>query len=538
MNKTNERDGDTNSAQEYRHYEDECLSFDCTTGWFGSQEREAIANNAANFEIRIDRKQFVLRSCLGLGGAGTVWRAEQIVPVSRVVAIKFIHASRYSSSVIERFAFEQQALAMMNHPYIAKIYDGDVSHVASPCIVMEYVDGAPISDFCDRSRFSIAERIRLFLKVCSAVEHAHQKGIIHRDLKSSNVLVTIEDSTPVPKVIDFGVSKALSWAECNDLSCETIPGAIFGTPAFMSPEQLSGETEVDARTDVYSLGVMLYELVTGTLPFDLKSVKKYDWGAVLQTVLNEDAQLPSKQLLSATELDKIATERSVSEIELCRTVRGDLDSILVKAMEKKPADRYQNIEALRDDLERFLGHFPVAARPVTLQYRLRKFYSRHHSIVMSVSIVTLALVATFLALFNSMNRVDIAKKTAVEASRIAEKERMKNLRAIETLTDLIERDELTDCWEHCFLLEQVIALHDISTDHSLSLPAHQNRGAKNETRKTQEAYLSDVLRVLTHLQSEKPSIRLNELEGKVRKRLNDLYGQSSVDSRTHNSYVP
>ncbi len=275
-----------------------------------------------------------------------------------------------------------------------------------------------------------------------------------------------------------------------------------------------------------------------TLPFDLKSVKKYDWGAVLKAVLNEDAQLPSKQLLSATERDKIATERSVSEIELIRTVRGDLDSILVKAMEKKPADRYQNVEALRDDLERFLGHFPIAARPVTLQYRLRKFYSRHHSIVMSVSIVTLALVATFLALFNSMNRVDIAKKTAVEASRIAEKERMKNLRAIETLTDLIERDELTDCWEHCFLLEQVIALHDISTDHSLSLPAHQNRGAKNETRKTQEAYLSDVLRVLTHLQSEKPSIRLNELEGKVRKRLNDLYGQSSVDSRTHNSYVP
>lgn len=270
--------------------------------------------------------------------------AEQTVPVSRVVAIKFLHASRYSSSVIERFAFEQQALAMMNHPYIAKIYDGDVSHVDSPCIVMEYVDGTPISDFCDRSRLSIAERIRLFLKVCSAVEHAHQKGIIHRDLKSSNVLVTIEDSTPVPKVIDFGVSKALSWAECNDLSCETIPGAIFGTPAFMSPEQLSGETEIDVRTDVYSLGVMLYELITGTLPFDLKSVKKYDWGAVLKAVLNEDAQLPSKQLLSATERDKIATERSVSEIELIRTVRGDLDSILVKAMEKKPADRYQNVE--------------------------------------------------------------------------------------------------------------------------------------------------------------------------------------------------
>jgi serine/threonine protein kinase len=344
---------------------------------------------------------------IGEGGMGEVWVAEQQKPIHRRVALKLIKAGMDTRQVIARFESERQALALMDHPAIAKVFDAGETEQGHPYFVMEYVQGIPITAYCDRNRLTTKERLELFRHICEGVQHAHQKAIIHRDLKPSNILVAIQDGGPVPKIIDFGVAKATAQS-LTERTMYTELGVLIGTPEYMSPEQaeMSGQN-VDTRTDVYSLGAILYELLVGALPFDPKELRRAGYDEIRRRIREVDPPRPSTKLSTMGEaLTTQAANRRTERPALIRQIRGDLDWITMKALEKDRTRRYGSPSDLAADIERYLHNQPIVARPPSTVYKARKFVRRHRFGVGVASAVTVLLIGFSIT-------------TAIQARRIA-----------------------------------------------------------------------------------------------------------------------
>jgi serine/threonine protein kinase/Tfp pilus assembly protein PilF len=336
--------------------------------------------------------RYRLLSKLGEGGMGQVWLAEQSAPVKRQVALKVIRAGRYDSAALQRFDLERQALAIMDHPAIAKVFDADSTPEGQPYFVMEYVPGLAITTYCDQKRLTTRGRLELFVKVCEGVQHAHQKAIMHRDLKPSNVMVVEVDGKPLPRIIDFGIAKAVT-PQSPDETHVTRIGGMVGTPGYMSPEQNDPTVaDVDTRTDVYSLGVILYELLTGSLPFDPAQWRKKPIDEVLRQLREDDPPSPSTKIGSSEQTKAAAERRQTEPKQLVSTLRGDLDWIALKALEKDRARRYGTPSELAADIVRYLKNEPVAARPASTAYRLQKYVRRHRLAVTAAAIVAFLLV--------------------------------------------------------------------------------------------------------------------------------------------------
>jgi serine/threonine protein kinase len=332
---------------------------------------------------------------IGEGGMGTVFVAEQAAPVRRRVALKLIKPGMDTREVLARFDAERQALALMDHPHIARVYDAGTTASGRPYFVMELVRGLPITDYCDQAKLTPRRRLELLVTVCQAIQHAHQKGIIHRDIKPSNVLITLHDGTPVVKVIDFGLAKALHQ-RLTEHTVYTRFTQLLGTPVYMSPEQaeLSG-LDVDTRSDVYSLGVLLFELLTGTTPFTKETLRKAGLDELRRWLREEEPERSSKRLstLGAEERSTTSKRRGVDERQLGQTLRGELDWIALKALEKDRNRRYESASTLAADVQRYLDDEPVLACPPSAGYRLRKYARRHQVPLVTVGLVVAALLA-------------------------------------------------------------------------------------------------------------------------------------------------
>ena len=337
--------------------------------------------------------RYKLLEKIGEGGMGAVWVAEQMQPVRRKVALKLIKPGMDSRSVLARFEAERQALAVMDHPNIAKVLDGGLAETGRPFFVMEYVKGVPITEYCDARRLSVPERLQLFVQVCQAVQHAHQKGIIHRDLKPSNILVAPYDDRPVPKVIDFGLAKAMHQS-LTELTLHTAHDAVLGTPLYMSPEQAQlNNLDVDTRSDLYSLGVLLYELLTGSTPLEKQRFKQAAWDEIRRIIREEEPPRPSMRLSSSQALPSLAAGRQMEPARLTKLVRGELDWIVMKSLEKDRTRRYETANGFALDLERYLAGEPVLAAPPSARYRLRKFVRKHRAALATAAAIILLLLA-------------------------------------------------------------------------------------------------------------------------------------------------
>src|SRR5262245_49833557 len=336
---------------------------------------------------------YTLREQIGECGMGVVYVAEQNQPVRRKVALKVIKPGMDTKQVIARFEAERQALAMMDHPNIARVFDGGVTESGRPYLVMELVRGIPITDYCDREQLSIPERLELFVLVCRAVQHAHQKGIIHRDLKPSNVLVTVIDGAAVPKVIDFGVAKA-TGASLTERTIYTAFQQFIGTPLYMSPEQadLSG-MDIDTRSDIYSLGVLLYELLTSTTPFDQDTFRTAAFDELRRIIREQEPPKPSTRLssLGATRAT-VSANRKADARHLDRAVRGELDWIVMNALEKDRRRRYETANDFASDVVRYLADEPVQACPPSVWYRFGKFTRRNQRVLTAAGLIALILI--------------------------------------------------------------------------------------------------------------------------------------------------
>jgi eukaryotic-like serine/threonine-protein kinase len=349
---------------------------------------------------------------IGEGGMGVVWLAEQTEPVRRRVALKVIKPGLGPDQVVARFEAERQALALMDHPHIAKVLDGGATEGGRPYFVMELVRGLPITRFCDERRLGVRERLGLFVPVCQAVQHAHTKGVIHRDLKPGNVLVALYDGVPVPKVIDFGVAKATAQ-KLTERTLFTGLGAVVGTPEYMSPEQAElNQLDIDTRSDVYSLGVLLYELLTGTTPLEHPRVKGADLLEVLRRVREEEPPTPSTRLSRAADLPAVAAKRGLEPRKLSGLVRGELDWVVMKCLEKDRNRRYETANGLALDLQRYLRDEAVQACPPSAWYRARKFARRNKGPVLAALFIALALVAGIVATTLAMLRARDAEGAA------------------------------------------------------------------------------------------------------------------------------
>jgi predicted Ser/Thr protein kinase len=350
----------------------------------------------------------ILRT-LGEGGMGVVYEAEQFEPVRRRVALKVLKVGMDTKAFVARFEAERQALVVMDHSGVARLYDAGSTPEGRPYYTMEYVAGVPLTDYCDERRLDMRERLELMIAICSAVHHAHQKGILHRDLKPSNLLVTLQDDRAIPKVIDFGIAKAMT-GRLTESTFATELHSPIGTPAYMSPEQWeSGTLDPDPRTDVYSLGVILYELLVGALPHDSSALARA--GVAASTLLREVTPIPPSTRLTTPGADTptVAKFRGTDPRSLARELRGDLDWITMKALEPERTRRYDSALALGEDLGRHLRSEPVLARPPRLGYRAGRFVRRHRRAITAAAAIGLPVVAA-VAIFAVIN----GRKTALE----------------------------------------------------------------------------------------------------------------------------
>ena len=368
-------------------------------------------------------EKYKLLEELGQGGMGAVFRAEQVQPIRREVALKIIKLGMDTGQVVARFEAERQALAVMDHPNIARVFDAGATQTGRPFFVMELVHGIPVNDYCDRHKLSTKERLELFIAICQAVQHAHQKGIIHRDLKPSNILVAIQDGQPVPKIIDFGIAKATSH-HLIERTLFTEQGQLIGTPEYMSPEQaeMSG-LDIDTRTDIYSLGVILYELLTGALPFDAAKLRSAGFMEIQRIIRETDPPKASTRLntLKNTQAE-IAEKRKTDPGSLLKQLRGDLDWITMKAMAKDRTYRYASASELVADIGKHLKNEPVSAGPPSVLYRLKKFVRRHRLGVIAGALVLFALIAgisgTTIGIIKARNAERKAKNAAAKTEAI------------------------------------------------------------------------------------------------------------------------
>jgi non-specific serine/threonine protein kinase/serine/threonine-protein kinase len=349
---------------------------------------------------------------------GQVWLAEQMEPVKRDVALKLINGGMFDSSAMQRFQYERQSLAIMDHPSIAKVFDAGATADGQPYFVMEYVPGAPITEYCDQRKLKIPERLELFIKVCEGVQHAHQKAIIHRDLKPANILVVEIDGKPVPRIIDFGLAKSVTPHLLREAQF-TLAGSFLGTPGYMSPEQAdSGGQDLDTRTDVYSLGAVLYVLLSGSLPLETRKWGKQSLHEALRQLREEDPPPPSTKTGMQGESSKSTAEaRGTEPKQLVSLLRGDLDWITIKALERDRVRRYATPSELAADCRRYLGHEPVQARPASVLYRMHKYVRRHRIGVAAAGTLAVVLVAFSVAQTVQLRRITRERN---RADRIAQ----------------------------------------------------------------------------------------------------------------------
>ncbi|MEO5914564.1 MAG: serine/threonine-protein kinase [Luteolibacter sp.] len=397
----------------------------------------------ANERIGARIGPYLLRESLGKGGGGEVYLAEQHEPVHRKVALKIIKLGMDTRSVIARFEAERQALAMMDHPYIARVLDAGSTAFGRPYFVLELVNGTPITDFCNAQGFTLRERIGLVINVCHAIQHAHQKGIIHRDIKPSNVLVSLQDGIALPKVIDFGIAKAIE-GNLGEETSQTMPGQLLGTPAYMSPEQANIHlSDIDTRTDIYSLGALLYEIVTGHPPFEARDFPDVARSSLPELLLLHEPVRPSVLLrqMKSDELAALAKTLSTEPSKLVSMIGGDLDWIIVKAMEKDRTRRYETANGMALDLQRFLDNQPILARPPGRAYVLRKLIRRNRAVFVSSGLVVLALVGGFgtsTILFFKARRAEMRQAELRRLTEESLKNEAKLRRAAETRSRLTE----------------------------------------------------------------------------------------------------
>ena len=393
--------------------------------WSGSYSEEESSDRLPQV------KDYEIVKKLGDGGMGIVYLAEQKEPIKRQVALKIIKPGMDSAKVIARFEAERQTLALLDHPNIARVFEAGTTQLGRPYFSMEYVKGIRITDYCDLKQLNIEERLKLFIQVCQAIQHAHQKGFIHRDIKPSNVLISIQDNQAIPKIIDFGVAKALSQ-QLTERTMLTEEGQLIGTPEYMSPEQADlVNQDIDTRSDIYSLGVLLYELLTGTLPFDREALRKAAFGEIQRIIKEEEPPRPSTKLSSlGDEATEIVQNRQTELPSLIKRLYKELEWIPLKALRKEPERRYRTMADLADDIRNYLEGAPLIAGPESRMYRIRKFVRRRRALVVGVTAFVLVLVggivlSTVFAIGQTRARAeaDSARTAEVRHRQIAEAQR-------------------------------------------------------------------------------------------------------------------
>ena len=396
---------------------------------FADESFMAPASGFLRDDARTERQgdaigPYRLLRVLGEGGFGTVYLAEQTGPVRRRVALKLIKPGMDSREIIARFEAERQALALMDHPHIAKVHDAGTTAGGRPYFVMEFVDGMPVTAFCGTADLDTKARLGLFTDICAAVQHAHQKGIIHRDLKPANILVSVHDGEPVVKVIDFGIAKAIG-TEASGNTLFTQMGRMIGTPQYMSPEQAElHPLAVDTRSDIYSLGVVLYELLTGKTPLDPERIRGVPYGEVRRLIHEVIPPKPSTRLASSS-----------------RALHGDLDWIVLKALEKDPERRYESAGALAEDLQRYLQHKPVEARPPSMAYLVQRFARRHRGPVAAGAALLVALLLGATGTSIGMKRALDAKAELTSKNRELDRQKLELVDSKERLAGLLESNQ-------------------------------------------------------------------------------------------------